>query len=495
MFNQYECGGIGMKICPNCNAVSDDSAKFCVKCGSVLPAAPVSAPAQEIPVSAPAQEVPVSAPAQEAPVYTPAPETPVYAPAPGAPTNNPAPGAAPKKKSVVKIALILAVAAIALYLVISKVLFLINPAAALLSGIKSIYSLEKSTVTSTISVDYSGDDDDMDTLNDITIKMVSAADIKNLIAEVSLEALYSNKSVVKIAAGVNNEYLYIDPLKLYNKKFYTELEEVLPDSEDYINDLKIIMNAVSGIDIKLDAGKYAGAVKKALGSKLKGSFGKVTVKLDQEVLLKFALAVLEKAEKDDALIESIRTGAIKAINQIIKDKKFEEAFIDKDDLEELLETFEDKKEFKESFKDAIADAIEELEYELEYIEDYEPDEPFEMTLTFRFNLFNKLTGVDCVMEGEVDDGTMRITVTNDIRGGAGFTNINTKDAIDIQELASDYDEQEEVVGEILNNLIKSVKSNKELTKKIEDITGEDLDDIEDLDDLQDLIGGRRLPAM
>jgi hypothetical protein len=88
------------------------------------------------------------------------------------------------------------------------------------------------------------------------------------------------------------------------------------------------------------------------------------------------------------------------------------------------------------------------------------------------------------MEGEVDDGTMRITVTNDIRGGAGFTNINTKDAIDIQELASDYDEQEEVVGEILNNLIKSVKSNKELTKKIEDITGEDLDDIEDLDDLR-----------
>lgn len=458
-----------MKICPNCNALCEDNSKFCVKCGNVLP---------ETPISAPAPGAPMSAGAPGVPVYAPAPE------------------AAPKKKSPVKLILILAVAAMALYFVISKVLFLMNPAGAIIGGLKAIAGMDKSTITSTISFDYSGDeDDDLSILNDVTVKLVSAADLKNLLAEISIEALYSNKSVVKVGAGVNNDYVYIDPQKLYKKKMYSELDEILPGAEDYIQDIKIIMNALSSMDLKFDAGKYSDVVKKALGKDLKGSFSTVTLKIDQETSNELLLAILEKAAKDDALIESIRTGATKAINQIIKDKKFNESFIEKDDLESLLEEFEDKKAFKDNFKDALSEAVEELEYQLEYYEDYDIEVPYETTVTFRFDLFNRLTGIDYVMEGDVDGENMKIIISNAIKGGASFTKINTKDAIEIQELASDYDEQEEVLGVVMDNLIKSIKSNKELTKRIEDFTGEDIDDIEDFDDLQYLFGVRRLPAM
>ena len=84
-----------------------------------------------------------------------------------------------------------------------------------------------------------------------------------------------------------------------------------------------------------------------------------------------------------------------------------------------------------------------------------------------------IKGID--FTGEIDD-ELEINVKNDIKSGASFTKFNKKNSIEINELISGGD-IEDVAEEISENLIKAIKKNKDLKNKIEDLTGEDIDDL------------------
>ena len=105
--------------------------------------------------------------------------------------------------------------------------------------------------------------------------------------------------------------------------------------------------------------------------------------------------------------------------------------------------------------------------------DFDIDDINELELTFRFGAGNTIKGID--FTGEIDD-ELEINVKNDIKSGASFTKFNKKNSIEINELISGGD-IEDVAEEISENLIKAIKKNKDLKNKIEDLTGEDIDDL------------------
>ena len=182
---------------------------------------------------------------------------------------------------------------------------------------------------------------------------------------------------------------------------------------------------------------------------------------------KLVKELLEEAEDDKKLRESIRKNGIDFINRIIKEKRKLE-IIDVDDLEEILEIFEDKGDFEDFYQEAIANALIDMDYM-----DFDIDDINELELTFRFGAGNTIKGID--FTGEIDD-ELEINVKNDIKSGASFTKFNKKNSIEINELISGGD-IEDVAEEISENLIKAIKKNKDLKNKIEDLTGEDIDDL------------------
>ncbi len=452
-----------MKICPNCNNDNRDEAMFCTKCGTrfvslnadINATQNVSTPNNITPnvnqtIQPEVQPVPQYA-AQPAVSYTTAAEP------------------SPKKKSKALVYIIGLVAVAALIFLAMNFISSANPVNKLIKGLAKLSKMDKATSTTTIDITHDGDDEEADILNDINIKLEAAADIDNLFAQLSLDLLYADKSVVQVAAGANNEDIYVDLKELHEEKFYQEIEGLAPEYKDFVNDYKIIKNAFDGITLKFDDKKYIKIIKDVLGDDIKGSGNKVTVTLDSKTIADMTEKLLEEAEEDDKLMESIRKNGIDFINKIIKEEKKLE-LVNVDDLEEALEILEDEDEFEEKYKEAISEALSGNDYM-----DIDIDDLPEMELTFRFGAGNTIKGIDYTAVIEESDETFEIITKTDIKNSASFTKINKKNAIEIEELMNGGD-IEGVVEEITENLIKVVKKNKDLTEKIEDLSGQDIED-------------------
>ncbi len=348
-----------------------------------------------------------------------------------------------------------------------------NPANKLIKGLAKFSKMDKATSTTTIDINYDGDSDEIEMLKDVTIKLETAADVNDLLVQISLDLLYANKPVIQIAAGANNEDIYVDLKDLHQEKFYQEIEGLAPEYADFVNDYKIIKNAFDGIALKFDDKQYIKIIKNVLGDDIKGSGNKVTVTLDSKTISKLTEKLLEEAEEDEKLMESIRKNGIEFINKVIKEEKKLE-LIDVDDLEDALEILEDEDDFEDYYKEAISEALSGMDYM-----DIDIDDLPEIDITFRFGAGNTIKGIDYIVVIEEDDENIEIITKTDIKNSASFTKINKKNAIEIEELISGGD-IEEVIEEISENLKKVVKKNKDLTKKIEELTDEDVDDAIDM---------------
>jgi hypothetical protein len=446
-----------MKICPNCSSENRDEAKFCTKCGTRFEEQLQNANIN----TAQDNSTPINTIQSENQAAQPVAQ-------PGVSYNTPE--SSPKKKSKVLIYVIGLVAVLAVAFLAKTFLFAASPAEKLVRGLAKLGKMEKSTITTTINVEYDGDNEEIELLNEISIKLESATDINELLAQLSLDLIYGNKPVIQVAAGVNNEELYVDLKDLYKEKFYQEIEGFTPGYQDFINDYKIIKKAFDGINLKFDDKKYIKIVKDVLDDDIKGSGNKVTVTLNSKTINKLVKEILEEAEEDKKLMETIRKNGIDLFKKIIKEEKKLE-LVDVDDLEEALEIFEDKDEFEEYYQDALSGLTSSMDYM-----DIDIDDLPEMEITFRFGGGNSIKGIDYI--GVMEDGseTFRIITKTEIKSGASFTKINKKNAIEIEELMSGQEDLEGIVEEITENLTKAVKKNKDITKKIEELTGEDVED-------------------
>ena len=446
-----------MKICPNCNSDNSDEAMFCTKCGNRFEVQSLNTNTDSTQnYSAPIDTMPsVNQVVQ-----------PITQPHPSFPTPVEQP---PKKKSKVLVYVLGLVAVIAVVFLAINLISNANPADKLIKGLAKLSKMDKATTTTTVDIVYDGEDEEIELINDITIKLETAADMNDLLAQITLDLLYDNKTVVQVAAGVNNEDLYIDLKDLHKEPFYQEMEGLVPEYSDYINDYKIIKKALNEVSLKFDNKKYIKIIKNVLDDDIKGSGNKVTVTLNSKTISKLTQKLLEEAEDDTKLMESIRKNAIDFINRVIKEeKKFK--VIDVDDFEDALEMFDDEDDFEDYYKDIIADALDGMDYM-----DFDIDDIPEMELTFTFGSGNAIKSIAYAGVIEEGDDTIEINVKTDIKSGASFTKINKKGAIEIEELLNGGD-FEDVVEEVTENLIKAVKKNKNLTKKIEELTDEDIED-------------------
>lgn len=454
-----------MKICPNCNSENRDEAMFCTKCGNrfeeQLLNTNTNTPQN---YSAPIDPIPSVNQTVQPPVQpTVQPAAQPYASFAG-PAEQP-----PKKKSKALIYVLGLVAVVAVVFLAINFISNANPANKLIQGLVKMSKMDKVTSTTTVDIVYDGDNEDAELLNDIMIKLETAADVNNVLAQLTLDLLYDNKSVIQVAAGVNNEDLYIDLKDLHKEPFYQEIEGLLPEYSDYINDYKIIKKALDEVSFKFDDKKYIKIIKNVLDDDIKGSGNKVTVTLNSKTISKLLEKLLEEAEDDTKLMESIRKNAIAFLEKVIKEEK-KLKVIDVDDLEDALEALEDEDDFEDLYKEAIADALDNMDYMSIDIDDIP-----EMDITFRFGAGNAIKGIDYTAVIEEGGDNIEINVKTDIKSGASFTKINKKDAIEIEELINGGD-MEDVAEEISENLIKAIKKNKELTKKIEELTGGDIED-------------------
>ncbi|NLO99381.1 MAG: hypothetical protein GX386_03690 [Clostridiaceae bacterium] len=446
-----------MKICPDCNGENRDEAIFCTKCGNKFEGQSLNTDVNAIQNGS----APMNTAAGVNQVIQPAAQPSESVTPPIEPT--------PKKKSNILVYIIGIIAVIAVVFLGMNIISNANPANKLVKGLAKLSKMDKATSTTTIDITYDGDEEEIDFLNEITIKLETAADINNLLAQISLDLLYSNKSVVQVEAGANNEDFYIDLKDLHKEIFYQSIEDVVPDYQDYVNDYKIIKKALDGISVKFDEKKYIKIVKDVLDDDIKGSGNKVTVTLNAKNISKLTEKILEEAEDDKKLMESIRKNAIDFLNEVIdQEKKFK--IIEVDDFEDALEIFEDKDDFEDYYQEAIASALDGMDYM-----DLDIDDLPEMEITFRFGSGNTIKGIDYTGVIEEDDETIEIIVKTDIKSGANFTKFNRKNAIEIEELLSGG-EIEDVAEEVSENLIKAIKKNKNLKDKIEELTGEDIED-------------------
>lgn len=447
-----------MKICPNCNNDNSDEAMFCTKCGTKFENQSLNTDINTT---------------QNTPVYTTPSENQVFQPGPQSSAPSTPAEPSPKKKSKALVYVLGLVAVIAVVLLAMNILSNANPANKLIKGLAKFSKMDKATSTTTIDINYDGDSDEIEMLKDVTIKLETAADVNDLLVQISLDLLYANKPVIQIAAGANNEDIYVDLKDLHQEKFYQEIEGLAPEYADFVNDYKIIKNAFDGIALKFDDKQYIKIIKNVLGDDIKGSGNKVTVTLDSKTISKLTEKLLEEAEEDEKLMESIRKNGIEFINKVIKEEKKLE-LIDVDDLEDALEILEDEDDFEDYYKEAISEALSGMDYM-----DIDIDDLPEIDITFRFGAGNTIKGIDYIVVIEEDDENIEIITKTDIKNSASFTKINKKNAIEIEELISGGD-IEEVIEEISENLKKVVKKNKDLTKKIEELTDEDVDDAIDM---------------
>ncbi|NLB79358.1 MAG: hypothetical protein GX796_11130, partial [Clostridiaceae bacterium] len=435
-----------------------DEAMFCTKCGTKFENQSLNTDINTT---------------QNTPVYTTPSENQVFQPGPQPSATFPPAEPSPEKKSKVLVYVLGLVAVVAVVFLAMNIISNANPANKLIKGLAKFSKMDKATSTTTIDINYDGDSDEIEMLKDVTIKLETAADVNDLLVQISLDLLYANKPVIQIAAGANNEDIYVDLKDLHQEKFYQEIEGLAPEYEDFVNDYKIIKNAFDGIALKFDDKQYIKIIKNVLGDDIKGSGNKVTVTLDSKTISKLTEKLLEEAEEDEKLMESIRKNGIDFIKRIIKEEKKLELF-DVDDLDDALEILEDEDDFEDYYKEAISDGLSGMDSM-----DIDIDDLPEMEVTFRFGAGNVIKGIDYIAVIEEKDGNIEIITKTDIKNSASFTKINKKNAIEIEELMNGGD-IEEVIEEITENLKKVVKKNKDLTKKIEELTDEDVDDAIDM---------------
>jgi orotate phosphoribosyltransferase-like protein len=99
-----------------------------------------------------------------------------------------------------------------------------------------------------------------------------------------------------------------------------------------------------------------------------------------------------------------------------------------------------------------------------------------MEITFEFGASGAIKKMEYSIMIDEGSDELEIFFSTEIKSGAKFTKINKKNAVVLEDILSDYDEMEEVIEDITENLTKTVKKNKKLTEKIEDLSGEDVED-------------------
>lgn len=425
-----------MKTCPNCSFENQDETKFCIKCG---------APFNN------AAEVNTQKPAK-------------------------------KSSPVVKV-LLVAVALLLVAFIVMNIIIASNPAMRLLNGLERLGKMDAYTVTSTVTAKYKGDNDDLEQLiNNASFKTSYAVNLEKALIEFSADILYDNKSIAAGAAGLGDKVFYIDAGNLYDKDFIYELDD---EELGYISEIKVLLKYIRQADIKFDKKKYAKAIADVLDDHIKGSLDKVTLTLDNELLYETLAEVFETMADDEVLMKSFRENAKDVINKILKDKHEFEFLFYEDDLEELLEYIDDKDEFEDAFLRVVegaADAFNDMLDELSYYTSSE--DMTEIDITFSFGMLsNSIKGMQVSMALEDlddEDESVKINIDSKIKGGASFAKINTKNAIDIEDLQDDYDQLEEISIEVCEKLADNITKNKKLAKAIEDITGVEADELSDL---------------
>ncbi|HHW22705.1 MAG TPA: zinc ribbon domain-containing protein [Clostridiaceae bacterium] len=448
-----------MKICPKCNNQNRDEAKFCSTCGENLGVQPSdttdSNPVQDnTAAESKPTDVPVGQPAVDNPVSG-------VSTAPANPVGK-------KSKGLFVVA---GIAVIAVIFLLIRFISSADPVSKLIKGFAKLARMKEITSTTTIDINYDGDDEIGEIINDMVFKVETAADMDNLLTQLTLELVYDKKSVTQLAAGINNEDVYVDLKELYNKVFYQDMEELVPDYQDYVNDYKLIKKAVNDVNIKFDNKKYIKIIRDTLDDDIKGSGSKVILTLNSKTMTKLMKNLLEEAEDDAKLMESVRKNAIDLVKRILKDKK-KFKVIEVDELEDLLETLEDKDDFEDYYINVLAAARSSLEYGL----NYQLDTIKDMEITFIFGSSGSIKKIEYTATVDADGDDLEILFSTEIKSGAKFTKVNKKNAIAIEDLMSDYDEMEEIFDDITENLIKTVKKNKKLTEKIEELSGEDVED-------------------
>lgn len=452
-----------MKTCPSCSNLNNDESLFCVKCGTSLE-----------------EQSLVNNEQNDFTIDT------TQSNADGVKLEDHiSEGTDPsstKKKPKVFVYTIGIVAVIAAILLVVNFISNANPANKLIRGFVNLSKADKISATTTIDIGYRGGMEAAKLLNDFTFKIDSAADIDNLLGQITLDILYENKSITKAAVGANNEIVYADLYDLYKEKIYGEVDE---DYKEFINDYKIVKKAIDKISIKFDQKAYMKIIQDVLEDEINRSGNKITITMNIDTVVELLTKLLEEAEGDKKLMESVRTNGISFIKAIVKEEKnFEQ--LDVDDLEDVLEEFEDKKDFQNNYEYAISNILSELE---DIEDNYENsiknelyysgipasfiEELFEIDLTFSFS-GNNIKGVEFTEKFRLGKESYEITVNTDIKKGASFTSINKKKAIEFEEIEDDfYDFAEEITG----NFTNAIKKNKGLKNKIEDLAGEDIEDV------------------
>lgn len=438
-----------MKVCPNCQTNNVEGTNFCIRCGTALGAQ------QSIPASAPAiAQIP-------APGFTPA-----SAPVP-----------TPKKPfSIKKAFLLVAALAIVIYAVYA-IIMVSNPSLRLLSGLAK-FNTGKATVNSTMTVKYKGDNEQLKLMNYASIKLSTAMDMNKMLAESSFDLLYDNKSVAKFSAGLGSEDVFLDPLKLYSKKFYYELDD---QTLSVISELQVMYKYIKQANIKFDYNKYAAIEKDILGDNLEGSLGKVTLTMNTELAYEMLIAVLEEARDDEQLMESTRKNAQDIMNKIKKDNHTFVVLFDEEYIQDAIDYVADKDTFADMYQSSIDSALSSLQYQLDDRKsnpEYYVSEP-EMVFTFNFGMFQNIKSITCTMNVNNPDTneSVKIVVDSSVKGGAHFTNFKTSGAIDFLDLVADPTQAQSIAEKALKNVITNVKSNKKLTTALEDLTGQDINDL------------------
>lgn len=410
-----------MKTCSQCNAKNTDDALFCASCGAGI--------------------------------------------------NGVAPDPVVKKSPWGVRIVILAIAAVILYFIVSSIFFMINPSLRVLNGLVGLINKDKLTISATATVNYRGQTQALKILDDTTAKAKIGIDLDNVTAESSLELLYDNKPVTKIVGGISKEAYYIDPLKLYNKKFCYEMDDSVRDTLD---ELRIIKKATNQIHLKFNTINYAKAINDVLDDHMESSFNQVTLEVDREFFLKLLKAVFEEAADDERLKDSIWASGSAFAKELAKHEDELGMIINTYMLEDLQEAFnEDQKEsYEDGYTTLLEDAADGLDATLDYLDGSEIQE---YKITFKFDLFNHLSGFKVSMDTEDFDGKYTIDVDVNISNGASFTRVNPDSALSFEDITNDGD----VAKDVANNIVKAVKSNKSLSNDIEDYFGVDIDDLSD----------------
>lgn len=357
--------------------------------------------------------------------------------------------------------------------IINSTLAAANPSRKLLKGLEHLGKMDEFTVTSVISVEYEGDVDEFELINDASMKTSYAVNLDKLLMEVSMELLYDNKSIAHMIAGVGDKGLYAELPKLYDKKFSYEFDREIREN---LSDIQVLLRYIRQANIKYDTRKYADIIEDIMGDDIKGSPGKIKMRVDGEILAIIMIEILEEMADDHKLMESVRKNAQELIKKILKDEhKFK--LFDKDDLEDFLEYLEDEDDFEMLYLSFIEEMVEGMEYYSSFI-----DESPEFDVTISYGMFKGVKDINVsftVENPSDDDESLIISMDSTIEGSASFSKVSTRNAVDIEEIMYDYRELMNIGEEIFDNLADNIEKNRKLKNAIEDLTGVDVDFLAD----------------